>query len=284
MKFGKKEAILAAGLAVGGSSANAAETPKDLENPNHQIEMTSPVDKTEKKDSLTFNYESHRMDSLIMEKLGNKAMYFGAEDLDSTAHVNKAEISMDYTVNLADLEKELARPSSIEGKTVKEALESGDYVAFLVPNEINGDKVDYDGIKDLFGIKHVKGENVGNQGEKTQSRVVFPGLHIVALPTNDSANFAEQLKNKPSRQHTVADFNEVMFAIQAFVQKLKDKEVSGRISETSKVSSDFSRTITLANKYVVRVDKDGNVSVEGWDNSIREEGTGMWYSIEIDNE
>jgi hypothetical protein len=276
--FGKKEAILGAALAAG-SPAMSAETPKNVDNPSHRIEMSAP-DKADKKDSLTVNYESHKTDSLIMEKFGPKAIYFGAEDLDSTAQVNEAKVNLGFEVNMADLEKELTRPSAIEGKTVKEALESGDYVAYMVPSEINGNKVNYENIKDLFGIKKVVGENVGNRSKETQARPIMPGLYFMALPTNDSANFNEQMAAKP-KNHQVADYNEAMFALLALKNKIGN--VSGRVSETSKTSGEHSLYITLPNKFVLSLDENDEIEVGGWDNSIREDGTGIWYNLRVDS-
>lgn len=270
--------VLMTGATFTNSPAQSVEN-LGIDPTKEKIENTKSPEEKKKEEAeyLTKVYE--KTDSTIVADLSSKnnesmgkINLFGFKQLDSLARANN--VNLDLYINNIDMkaiEKELDKPSYIEGKKVREVMDK--YILCVVP-KMEGKNLNYERILKLYGIKSIEGANAGNQEEKVQKAELDCDMLLFPInPVFDSLTAGEQaMKVETKTNHHVSRYNETLYKYLALktinpqaYSELAKNEIPERVFEpgyksTGKSFAGFSME-SIGNTYAFLIKDNEKISI-----------------------
>ncbi|HPS21347.1 MAG TPA: hypothetical protein PLO44_00900 [Candidatus Paceibacterota bacterium] len=155
-----------------------------------------------------------KLDSTFHETFGEVKNYFSAQKLDSIS--NEKGMHIEFGNIEFPTEAELNQPSMIEGKTIKEALESGDYIAYYIPVSIDGGAMVPGAAMALLykeGVTPKFEINTFDQEVKKEINKIYePGLYLAPKETQNKNKDEKHMQATPGN-HTTGNLGQEIYRL-----------------------------------------------------------------------
>lgn len=155
-----------------------------------------------------------KLDSTFYEVFGEVKNYFSAQKLDSIA--NGKGIHIEFGDIKFPTEAELNQPSMIEGKTIKQALEDGDYIAYYIPVSIDNEAMVPGAAMALLykeGVTPKFEINTFNPEVKKEINKIYEaGLYLAPIETQNKNKDEKHMHSTP-KNHSVGNLGQEIYRL-----------------------------------------------------------------------